>query len=567
MKRTRKQLIIVLFATLLLLPFLPTQSEAEEASTYNGLNYSILGDEAVITGTSISVGSVVIPAEINGYPVTSISSFAFANKQITSISIPDSVVYIGNGVFYSCTQLTQVDLPQSLSYLGNYVFWRCSSLTEIRFPQGIEKVPVGSFYHCSSLRSVFLPDDVTAISVSAFEGCSSLTDVTLSSNLTLINKSAFAGCASLTQITLPSSLEEIRNYAFAGCAGLKTVSIPPSVTTIGTGAFAGCTSMESVSFPKVLPWALSSSTLDVSISNYAFGYTYDEVDGEKTNWAPMKDFTLCGWIDTGAYLYAKGNGFSFTSLGGSHNWNQGVETTAATDTAPGTLTYTCTRCGDTATQAIPSLTETTTPSESNTTPIGTTTQPDTTLGKTPAQSSSDPSVSTIPFSDVPEDSYFAAAVTWAVEQGITNGTGNDTFSPSTDCSRSQIVTFLWRLAGKPEPTISNPFTDVSENAYYYKAVLWAYEKGITTGSSATAFSPQANCSRSQIVTFLWRYKEKPSAGVSGAFTDVASNDFYTTAVYWAVANGITNGTSATTFSPTNTCTRSQAVTFLYRCAK
>jgi hypothetical protein len=153
-----------------------------------------------------------------------------------------------------------------------------------------------------------------------------------------------------------------------------------------------------------------------------------------------------------------------------------------------------------------------------------------------------------------------------VGNNITTGTSATTFSPEVNCSRGQIVTFLWRLAGEPEPTITNPFKDVPQGQYYYKAALWAYENGITTGTSATTFSPDANCSRSQIVTFLWRYAGGPAATTSGTFGDVPEGQFYTSAVYWAVENGITTGTGGNSFSPNVTCTRGQAVTFLYRYA-
>ena len=170
-----------------------------------------------------------------------------------------------------------------------------------------------------------------------------------------------------------------------------------------------------------------------------------------------------------------------------------------------------------------------------------------------------------PFTDVPADAYYHDAVLWAVENGITSGTSATTFSPNAVCTRAQAVTFLWRAAGSPEPGIAeNPFTDVASDSYYYKAVLWAVEKGITSGTSATTFSPNVTCSRAQIVTFLWRGQQSPSVSTSGAFTDVSADAYYAKAVDWAVSEGITSGTSATTFSPNANCTRAQIVTFLWR---
>ena len=168
------------------------------------------------------------------------------------------------------------------------------------------------------------------------------------------------------------------------------------------------------------------------------------------------------------------------------------------------------------------------------------------------------------FYDVPNDAYFYEAVKWAVKNGITTGVGNDLFAPEQPCTRAQIVTFLWRAAGSPEPKgTAAGMTDVVSGSYYEKAVAWAIENGITTGTTATTFSPDATCTRDQSVTFLYRAL-KGSASGSTNFTDVASDAFYADAVNWAVANNVTNGTSATTFSPNSDCTRAEIVTFLYR---
>lgn len=170
----------------------------------------------------------------------------------------------------------------------------------------------------------------------------------------------------------------------------------------------------------------------------------------------------------------------------------------------------------------------------------------------------------LPFVDVSESAWYYDAVAWAVENGITSGTSATTFSPDASCTRAQMVTFLWRAAGSPEPETSvNLFTDISESAYYYEAVLWAVERGITNGTSATTFSPDATVTRGQTVTFLWRNAGSPVA-TNTSFNDVEMDAYFAAAVAWAASEGITSGTSATTFSPNNACTRAQIVTFLYR---
>ena len=229
-----------------------------------------------------------------------------------------------------------------------------------------------------------------------------------------------------------------------------------------------------------------------------------------------------------------------------------------------------------------------------------------------------------PFTDVQETSPYYDAILWAAETGVTNGTTASTFSPDAPCTRAQLAVFLWRAAGEPKPALAEqqfmdvtdpsayyygavqwaaekdmwgfgtfaphavctrldavfflwraagspapkstamPFTDVAADSYYERAVLWAVENGITKGTSDTTFSPNATCSRAQIVTFLWRSQKSPAAGSVNPFTDVSADAYYADAVLWAVKESVTSGTTATTFSPNADCTRAQIVTFIYR---
>ena len=221
-----------------------------------------------------------------------------------------------------------------------------------------------------------------------------------------------------------------------------------------------------------------------------------------------------------------------------HDWvYDAAKSTPATETSTGTKVSVCKDCGETK-----SVTVTATFMEDNTI-----------LNY---------------FVDVPTSSYYYDAVLWAVEQGITQGTDNSHFSPSGICTRAQAVTFLWRAAGSPAPkATAMPFTDVKSGVYYYDAVLWAVENGITRGTSDTTFSPNQTCSRAQIVTFLWRAENSPAAGTVNPFTDVKADAYYADAVLWAVKENVTKGTTDTTFSPSDDCTRAQIVTFIYRCMK
>ena len=173
----------------------------------------------------------------------------------------------------------------------------------------------------------------------------------------------------------------------------------------------------------------------------------------------------------------------------------------------------------------------------------------------------------LPFTDVAEGAYYADAVAWAIQNKVTSGVSATTFAPNASCTRGQMVTFLWKAAGSPEPkSLTTAFTDVKSGAYYEKAVAWAVENKVTTGTSATTFSPDATVTRGQSVTFLWKANNSPAAASASAFTDVAAGAYYVSAVNWAVEKGVTSGMSATTFAPNSNCTRAQIVTFLYRAA-
>ena len=167
-----------------------------------------------------------------------------------------------------------------------------------------------------------------------------------------------------------------------------------------------------------------------------------------------------------------------------------------------------------------------------------------------------------PFTDISKNDYFYDAVLWAVEEGITSGTSDTTFSPNVSCTRAQMVTFLWRVSGFPKASITNPFTDVSADAYYYDAVLWAVEQGITGGTGGGKFSPDTPCTRAQMATFLWRANGSTEVTGTTPFSDVSAETYYYNAVLWAYEQNITNGTGGGKFSPDATCTRAQMVQML-----
>ena len=178
-----------------------------------------------------------------------------------------------------------------------------------------------------------------------------------------------------------------------------------------------------------------------------------------------------------------------------------------------------------------------------------------------------PAADPLRFDDVKDPGqYYYEPVCWAVDRGVTKGASEKLFRPDAGCTRAQVVTFLWRAAGQPEPaSLVNPLKDVKTGQYYFKAVLWAVGAGVTKGTSDSTFRPDATCTRAQIVTFLWRAAGQPEpASTENPFSDLKSGEYYYKAVLWAVGEKITNGTTPTKFSPDATCTRGQIVTFLYR---
>ncbi len=252
---------------------------------------------------------------------------------------------------------------------------------------------------------------------------------------------------------------------------------------------------------------------------------------------------------------------------GRHTWGKSWISSPAACTSDGAMGYECTVCGEKRYEPIPAtghywqITEILSPATEEA--HGKAKYTCATCGETKEA----PLCSSEIFIDAPEDGNWAhAPIDWALIENITKGTSENQFSPEEGCTRAQVVTFLWRAAGKPEvKEAKNPFADVAEGEYYYEPVLWAVQKGITTGTDETHFSPDDTCTRAQIVTFLWRYEGKPEGeAVENPFADVDEAEYYAEPVLWAVANKITTGTSDTTFEPDATCTRAQVVTFLYR---
>ena len=575
-----------------------------------------IGNSAFFNCTSLA--SVAIPSS-----VTSIGDEAFVDcTSLASVTIESGLQTIGNSAFFNCTSLASVEIPDSVTAIGYQAFRDCTGLANVTIPSSVKTIEYYAFLGCTGLKSVTIPHSVTAIGNNAFQNCRSLESVTIESGVQTIGYRAFEGCTGLKSVTIPDSVTSIELGVFIGCTSLANVTIPDSVTSIEVGAFDSCTSLASVVIPNrvtsIEEWAFYNCTslasiflpngltvesaripntatqvrysLDadkVTITEITLGTDKEKVDipdtisgcsvvavaeayhpyvGNHTHKYSGGTCALCG------YIKPSSNSGSSTYTITLEPANNGDVTSSHKTASKGT-TVTLTVVPDKGYTL-----ETLTVTDKNGNEIELTNKGD---GKYTFKMSGskvtvkatfmeDNSMLNF-FVDVFPGDYYYDAVLWAAENDITGGVDDTHFAPNAPCTRAQAVTFLWRATGCPAPqSNAMPFTDVAEGSYYHDAVLWAVENGITKGTSDTAFSPNATCTRAQIMTFIYRSEQAQGGGMQGAwmfqnpFSDVDLESYYGEAVMWAVANGVTNGTSDTTFSPNNDCTRAQIVTFLYR---
>ena len=513
--------------------------------------------------------------------------------------IPDTVTTIGDYAFYECDGLTSITIPDSVTFIGDLAFCECSGLTSVTIGNSVTTIGDLDFAWCESLTSVTIGNGVTTIGDSAFAWCESLTsivvdednenycsengvlfskdkislicypaeksgDYVISDTVTTIGDYAFYGCDNLTSITIPDSVTSIGGDAFGNCSGLTSITIPDGVTTIGYGTFSDCSGLTSVTIPDSV----------TSIGDDAFMHC-----------SGLTSVTIPDSVTTiGRYAFSGCDGLRDVWYTGSADdrksiavevYNEPLVDASWHYNTCSTESHTYLSAHDTTCENCEWVRKTTTDhtfgkyiynNDATASKDGTKTRTCSLCGKKETITATGTKLpSKNPFTDVKKSDFYYSPVLWAVENGITSGTSATTFEPNAACTRGQIVTFLWRAAGCPTPkTSKNPFTDVKKSDYYYKAVLWAVGEGITSGTSKTTFGPSDACTRGQIATFLWRANGGKKVSATNPFKDVKKSDYYYNAVLWAVKNNITSGTSATTFEPNAACTRGQIVTFLYR---
>ncbi|MBR4702073.1 MAG: leucine-rich repeat protein [Oscillospiraceae bacterium] len=559
-----------------------------------------------------SLESVTIPSS-----VTSIGEEAFGYTDLKTVTIPKNLTSIGKNAFVGCYSLTAFSVaagnPAYSSDANGVLFNSNQQLllyphgktsASYTVPAGVTAICSDAFCGHSALKNVNLPDSLTWIGQNAFSYCDGLTSVHIPTGVTEIGYRAFAECTALTSVVLPPCAYTTHygtdGYVFQGCSALISLTIPEGCTQIGCCDFTGCTALEAVTFPSTMArlengafWgctALKSVTLSKGIwlgpnvFRYCLGLTAINVDPDNPYYSSDDSGVLFNKDKTALICCPGGKAGSYTIPEGvttieDYAFGHCHKLTAVK--LPGSLTtinnYALFDCTEMKSIKIPASVTTIgfglgrevrypgQPIIEGFTIYGYTD----TEAQTYAQECGITFVPLDPetgFSDVKASAYYHDAVLWAVQNSVTGGTSEFTFSPKNPCKREQVATFLYAAARKPgHETAETPFSDVTPKKYFYDAVMWAVENGITGGvGDGTRFGVGKPCTREQVVTFLWKAAGAPEpTNTDCSFTDVKPSKYYYKAVLWAVENGVTSGASADKFGVGKSCTRAQIVTFLY----
>ena len=587
--------------------------------------------------TSIGRYGIAMCSKLTGLSipkgVTGIGDFGLAGNGLTAITLPDGLQSLGRGAFDSCASLTNTTLPAAITAVPGKCFADCTKLLNVKYAGTVTAIGDLAFESCKALTAAPIPETVTEIGASAFTGCTALTDVTIPAGVSTIPEDCFRGCTALTDIDLPGTVTHVGHNAFTGCTALKDVrcyGAAPAVEPGNSEAHSFEPATVTIHYNPAMNWTLDADGKwqGYTVSDKGACLHTDYGTTERTVPATCgkagRVDTICGNC---------GEVISTRELPptGAHDWGNGVVTTAPTETTPGVRTYTCTVCGQTRTETIhatgahdyqftktvaPTCTDggydlytcsgcgaterrnltdaaghkwdggTVTTAPTETTP-GVRTFTCTVCGQTrteaiPATGASTctggPSCPSYGLRDVAGPDYWAhKGIDYCVRNRLMNGVGAGTFSPSTACTRAQIVKILYNRSGNQADYSYYylPFTDVAPGAWYYNAVAWAYCNDVTSGTSATTFTPNAAITRQQLVTFLYRYTVKYAPEFTGnaapisAFPDAGSvANWAYAAMSWAVGNGLIVGNAHDNgldyLDPNGSATRAQTATIIMR---
>ena len=601
--------------------FLPAATQVTLPDSVTSIGRYGIAMCSKLTGLSIPKG------------VTGIGDFGLAGNGLTAVTLPDGLQSLGRGAFDSCASLTNTTLPAAITAVPGKCFADCTKLLNVKYAGTVTAIGDLAFESCKALTAAPIPETVTEIGASAFTGCTALTDVTIPAGVSTIPEDCFRGCTALTDINLPGTVTSVGHNAFTGCTALKDVrcyGAAPAVEPGNSEAHSFEPATVTIHYNPAMNWTLDADGKwqGYTVSDKGACLHTDYGTTERTVPATCgkagRVDTICGNC---------GEVISTRELPptGAHDWGNGVVTTAPTETTPGARTFTCTVCGDIREETIPAtgahdyqftknvaptctdggydlytcsgcgaterrnLTDaaghkwdngvvTTAPTE--TTP-GVRTFTCTVCDQTrteaiPATGASTctggPSCPSYGLHDVAGPDYWAhKGIDYCVRNRLMSGVGAGTFSPDTACTRAQIVKILYNLSGNQTDYSYYylPFTDVAPGAWYYNAVAWAYCNDVTSGTSATMFTPNAAITRQQLVTFLYRYTVKYAPEFTGnaapisAFPDAGSvANWAYAAMSWAVGNGLIKGNAHDNgldyLDPNGSATRAQTATIIMR---
>ena len=554
------------------------------------IEYAVLGDNIDFafdesTGELTLLGS----GPLGGISEWHLPPWPFDTEQIRSVVIQEGITAVGSRLFADCINLETVSLPDTVTVLRNFAFSGCASLETISMPDKLTTIGERVFYDCPKLRHIVLPDTLTSIGNYAFHNCQSLESIVIPESVTTLEWGAFSHCTGLSEANIPNGTIPISDRLFVGCENLRRIYIPATVTEIECEAFDQCNSLTDVYYGGT-----EQQWNQISIDYSAWGGTNQVLKTAKIHYMAEEPITgTCG--DNATWTLQSNGVLTISGTGPMYDY-QIAEITVTSTEVPQTAPWSdldnrintvvicdgITHIGANAfsrnnrltsviiADSVESIGSDAFASCENLNNVyygGSQEQWNELFG----DSMDDfPNIYVDmpdnPFYDVTAQDFYCGPVLWALENNITTGASETSFNPNGHCLRAQVVTFLHRAAKNPEPVSTvNPFTDVKTSDFFYKSVLWAVEKGITNGVSATEFGSYAVCNRAAVVTFLWRAAGSPEpVSTANPFTDVKTTDFFYKPVLWAIENGITNGLSATKFGPTADCNRAQVVTFLYR---
>ena len=562
--------------------------------------------------------------------VTGIGDFGLAGNGLTAVTLPDGLQSLGRGAFDSCASLTNTTLPAAITAVPGKCFADCTKLLNVKYAGTVTAIGDLAFESCKALTAAPIPETVTEIGASAFTGCTALTDVTIPAGVSTIPEDCFRGCTALTDIDLPGTVTHVGHNAFTGCTALKDVrcyGAAPAVEPGNSEAHSFEPAIVTIHYNPAMNWTLDADGKwqGYTVSDKGACTHTDYGTTERTVPATCGE---AGRVDT--ICSNCGEVISTRELPptGAHVWGNGVVTTAPTETTPGVRTFTCSGCGDIREETIPATgahdyqftknvaptctdggydlytcsgcgaterrnltdaaghkwdggTVTTAPTE--TTP-GVRTFTCTVCGQTRTEAIPATGASTCTggpsygLHDVAGPGYWAhEGIDYCVRNRLMSGVGAGTFSPDTACTRAQIVKILYNRSGNQTDYSYYylPFTDVAPGAWYYNAVAWAYYNDVTSGTSATMFTPNAAITRQQLVTFLYRYTVKYAPEFTGnaapisAFPDAGSvANWAYAAMSWAVGNGLIKGNAHDNgldyLDPNGSATRAQTATIIMR---